>query len=579
MELCEEDIYSQIINAKGHVLVTGGPGSGKTTTALKKAIKFIDDKKLRAGQNVLFLSFSKAAVARINQTSHSLDEGGIHKKELCIQTFHSFFWEIIKTHGYLLGSSKKIKVLPPYEEDSLKLGRKDDSEEWIAERKNMFIRQGLVSFDLFAPLTLEIMTHSPKILNIITRKFPLIIVDESQDTDTEQWECIKKLSQGSEITLLADIDQQIYDYRKNVSSERLNEIVNQLNPIQFKLGTKNFRSSTTEILAFASDLKNNLPRAEIYSGISCLNYSPQAAYRDKQIRQSIGILCSKIENAKGGKALNVAILATWGRGVKIISQALRGNEQKKEIKHKVQFDETTALLSSKVIAFLLEPKFPGKVNEDLITILCYMSDILKAKGKKKEDWEKYDNWCKNIHNNQIPRRGKIISELKGVLNKIYNIKHSGNPGKDWLRIKEFLLVADSKEINELGKNAEYLMVFNRGKKISAGLNGVWKEKGIYENARTILTNAIVESQIMSDDNELRGVHVMTIHKAKGKEFDGVIIFYDPNSSPLILSGDKTPFARSRKLLFVGITRARFHTLILKNATVRCPILDGFNISN
>lgn len=51
-----------------HALVLGGPGSGKTTIALKKAVIRIDA-GLDPGQSVLFLSFSRAAVARLAEAT------------------------------------------------------------------------------------------------------------------------------------------------------------------------------------------------------------------------------------------------------------------------------------------------------------------------------------------------------------------------------------------------------------------------------------------------------------------------------------------------------------------------------
>ena len=52
-----------ILAAAGHLLVTGGPGSGKTTIALLKAQKRIPN--LKPGQEILFLSFSRAAVRQV----------------------------------------------------------------------------------------------------------------------------------------------------------------------------------------------------------------------------------------------------------------------------------------------------------------------------------------------------------------------------------------------------------------------------------------------------------------------------------------------------------------------------------
>lgn len=64
MQICE--LRQSLLDCRGHALVLGGPGSGKTTIALKKAVVRING-GLDAGQSVLFLSFSRAAVARLGE--------------------------------------------------------------------------------------------------------------------------------------------------------------------------------------------------------------------------------------------------------------------------------------------------------------------------------------------------------------------------------------------------------------------------------------------------------------------------------------------------------------------------------
>ncbi len=66
MDICED--RQKLLDEPGHALVTGGPGSGKTTIALKKAVIRIEE-GLNPGQSVLFLSFSRAAVARVAESA------------------------------------------------------------------------------------------------------------------------------------------------------------------------------------------------------------------------------------------------------------------------------------------------------------------------------------------------------------------------------------------------------------------------------------------------------------------------------------------------------------------------------
>src|ERR1700694_4777166 len=90
VKICAE--RQRVLDAAGHVIVLGGPGSGKTTIAFKKALVRIETGML-LGQSVLFLSFSRAAVARIVQASR-LELPRKDRALLDVQTFHSFFWDL-----------------------------------------------------------------------------------------------------------------------------------------------------------------------------------------------------------------------------------------------------------------------------------------------------------------------------------------------------------------------------------------------------------------------------------------------------------------------------------------------------
>src|SRR6185437_8578852 len=54
------DTRKAILATSGHALVVGGPGSGKTTMALLAAQA--RSSTLKPGQEILFLSFSRAAI-------------------------------------------------------------------------------------------------------------------------------------------------------------------------------------------------------------------------------------------------------------------------------------------------------------------------------------------------------------------------------------------------------------------------------------------------------------------------------------------------------------------------------------
>jgi DNA helicase-2/ATP-dependent DNA helicase PcrA len=78
---------------------------------------------------------------------------------------------------------------------------------------------------------------------------------------------------------------------------------------------------------------------------------------------------------------------------------------------------------------------------------------------------------------------------------------------------------------------------------------------------------------------------MTIHKSKGKQFDGVIVLrrqrHDGKQpvSNFIWRDDAPPYRRSRKILMVAVTRARVHTMLVQQAWPECPITRGYALGS
>jgi DNA helicase-2/ATP-dependent DNA helicase PcrA len=102
MQLSEKQLVA--LKADGHLLVTGGPGSGKTTVSILKAAQ-IAERHLCPAQSVLFLSFARATVSRVVEAieyEHAIPHA--QKRRIEVETYHSFFWRILKAHGYLLAA-------------------------------------------------------------------------------------------------------------------------------------------------------------------------------------------------------------------------------------------------------------------------------------------------------------------------------------------------------------------------------------------------------------------------------------------------------------------------------------------
>lgn len=568
----------RILEQTGHVLVLGGPGSGKTTIALLKARKRIED-GLLPGQSVLFLSFSRAAVARVMEASQREVPKAI-RNLLSIQTFHSFFWELIRGHGYLLGAPRGLRLLLPHDEDAARHEYESLNADWNTERERRFREQGNVGFDSFAPKALELVTRSCRLRGLLSSCFPLIVVDEAQDTADDQWAIVKLLAQQSQLVCLADLEQQIYDFRPGVTSERVEQIMGDLHPLRVDLKAENHRSPDTEILQFGNDILLGTPRGGPYIGVSRLKFNPRRDKRDLAIRQSVGMSIQRVEQLINRRPESIALFATWGRGVNVLTRALSGDGEVQEIRHRVLIDEAPVLLSSRVVAFLLEPRRPA--GDELIELadgleLC--ANVYRSKGgdSNLSLAHRLSLAASKAREGTHTRRKSVPETFLEILRALRINRFSGEPQADWLRTRHLLAQSEQNTLVTIARYAEQLVAFQRGRRIARALREVWQTHGEYQNARIVLDDAIAIDQLLSGADDLRGIHVMTAHKSKGKEFDAVVLFDDPNSCPLIYCKEPPPYRRSRKLARVAIARARHHVLILTDGSRPSTLLEGHRL--
>lgn len=567
--ICEK--RKSVLNATGHCLVMGGPGSGKTTLALLKATKQIED-GLLPGENVLFLSFSRAAVSRIIDASKDKIPSD-QIKILSIQTFHSFFWQILQGYGYLLGSPKPLSIVPAHEEKAMSNGIDRGSKEWAAWEKTrleMFYKQGLVCFDLFAPMAAKTMIQSKTIRDRIAKRYPLILVDEAQDTGVEQWRCVELLAEKSQVICLADPQQMIYDFLPGVGPARISQIQKALKPHEVDFGIENNRSPGTEIAAFARDVLLGRVKGSGYKGVSRIRYDPHAEKRDIAIRRSIGILIKRIKDETGNSPTSLAMIASYGNGVAIISSAL---QKDKPIAHQVLFDEAFTLLSSRVAAFLLEPKEENNHSNDVATLLELVGEAFRSKGNNaaQKKWSKcvlYANVCRK---GTVPKF-KIADAAGALITGARNRLFTGDPGRDWLSIKNDMKHIGEDSFMKVAASLDYLVAFARGRSIRDNLSEIWMQYGAYAGARHALDVALAQEQLFSSGEMLKGIHVMNMHKCKGKQFDGLVLYRQQHHSPFVWRNEGVPHLYSRRLLHMTITRAKSHVLVLDEAYPQCSIL-------
>lgn len=580
-------LRNSVMTCEGHALVIGGPGSGKTTLALRKAVKRIRDGML-PGQSALFLSFSRAAVARILDAAR-LESTRAEQDLLSIQTFHSFFWEILKAHAYLLGAPRKLSILLPQDEKALSGGLTEDDEgwaEWVVERTRLFREEGRIAFDLFAQNATELLSRSAHLRSSLARRHPIVIVDEAQDTGQFAWQCIQMLAPHTQVICLADLEQQIFDYLPGVGPQRVIAIRETLNPHEIDLGTQNHRSPDSEILAFGNDILSGKARGAPYKGISTLQYRPgkPPPNWNHLLRRALGELLKAIRAQGHHRTQTLAILVSNNRSALKMSNALNalGNNAGKVVRHKLLFDEAEALLSARFAAFLLEPKDIAHLEADVATSMEMIAAARRATGQGRKEVTKLLEQANKIKSGKALNIN-VANALRGVISELALSGFSGDPAADWVAVKTALRAANQRDLSRVADQLDFLVAFRRGHRISAALAGEWLRDGAYTHARTALDQALAQEQILDGVEQPAGLQVMNFHKAKGKQFDGVVIVREARrtghsvESSFVWRGDATPYTKSRRVLRVGITRAKVHALILDPLWPPCPLLKGHRL--
>ena len=300
-----------IQQTEGPLLILAGAGSGKTRVVTHRIAYLIEEVGV-APWNILAITFTNKAAREMKERTTSLSP---HGRDVWISTFHSMCVSILRRHIDLLGYEKNFAILDDADQiTALKQVLKTlniDPKLWppkyylarISEAKNQMRLPKDISPDRFIPdkfkevyekyqkmlhsnnrldfddllmLTVHLFEQNSAVLEYYQQKFRYIHVDEYQDTNHAQYKIVKLLAGlHRNICVVGDSDQSIYSWRGADITNILSFEKDYEEAIVIKL-EQNYRSTQT-ILDAANDVILNNPAqykkhlfSEIGSGLKII---------------------------------------------------------------------------------------------------------------------------------------------------------------------------------------------------------------------------------------------------------------------------------------------------------------------
>ena len=595
-----------ILKTDGPILVIAGAGSGKTKVLTTK-IAYLVENGIPT-DNILAITFTnKAAKEMKDRVINMLGSEG---HEIRISTFHSFGVYLMQKHYNELGYQKNFTILDS--DDSLTIIKrimKDlniDPKEYnprairnaISSAKNELISSleyeryasdnfsekvlevytryeqkllinNSLDFDDLLFLPIKLFRTKPEILKYYQEKYQYILVDEYQDTNEAQYILIKMLSaKNRNICVVGDESQSIYSFRGSNYRNILN-FEKDYKDCTTILLEQNYRSTST-ILDSANDvIKNNKHR------------------KDKKLWTENGI-GEKIEYYK---ALDEKDEANYV--VKNIENLINKNTNKSEIAVLYRTNAQSRVMEEALLKANIPYKVVGSFyfynRKEIKDLICYLKLI----------YNKYDDISlQRIIN--TPKRGIGEKTIENLQNKaqennicMYDAIESGKELTFKNIIEEIISIKDNYSLTELvdivldksgmkqelesEKSIESEIRLENLEEFKS-ITKAFEEKNGLISLEDFLTEISLVSDVTEHKNETDVVTLMTVHSAKGLEFENVfLIGMEEGIFPHNNSFESSEaIEEERRLCYVAITRAK-KRLWLVNANHRLIYgMDNFN---
>ncbi|MDH5397505.1 MAG: exodeoxyribonuclease V subunit gamma [Cyclobacteriaceae bacterium] len=619
LEQLNESQREGVVNTEGPTMIIAGAGSGKTrvlTYRIAHLIRALDVDPF----NILSLTFTNKAAKEMRERIESVV--GTEARNLWMGTFHAVFARILRAEADKIGYPKSFTI---YDTDDSKAlirsivkemnldekvykanvvlnrisGAKNRLISWQSYNSNPVYkaddesnmkpelgkiykeycqrckRSGAMDFDDLLYNTNLLFKEHLDVLHTYQHRFKYVLVDEFQDTNISQYLITRKLASVSRnICVVGDDAQSIYAFRGADIQNILNfeKDYEELKVIKLE---QNYRSTQTIVNAANSVIENN--KAQLKKNVWTNNDEGNLIelFRSSSDGEEGKLIASSIfEEKMNNQASNdqFAILYRTNSQSRALEEALR----RKNIKYKIigglsfyQRKEIKDLLAYMKFAInphdeqsfkriINQPKRGiGPTSVDKIVLAAFDHDISL--------WEVIENASSFLDSRATTAVVDFVNMFR-VFKKSVSEKSAYDAGEEIARRSGLLSeLYQDKTVEGVSRYENAQELLNALKEFTEDTEREGeKTLATFLQDVSLLTNAD-----STDEDEADKVTLMTIHMAKGLEFNYVYLAgmeEDLFPSQMMLSS-RADLEEERRLFYVAITRAK-EKLFLSYAQTR-----------
>ena len=593
-ELNEEQTVA-VLNTEGPTLIVAGAGSGKTKVLTSRLAYIVKEKKAWPNQ-ILCVTFTNKAAKEMRDRVIKILGEKLNSLSW-LGTFHSISVKFLRRHAEALGFKSNFTILDVDDQKKLirnickaeNIDAKKISPQFIIALIDRWKNKGLLPDDVklskkhifenqilkvykiyqkkikdlnacdFGDLILycvKLFEKNHDIRSIYSNNFKYILVDEYQDTNFIQNKWLNLIvNENKNICCVGDDDQSIYSWRGA-------EIKNFLSFDKVYPDCKIFRleqnyRSTKNILDTASYLishnKDRLGK-KLWSDGQKGDLVKLNCYRNgKEEAQGVGDIIE--QNIKKKNSLNnIAIL------VRAIYQTREFEERflKIGVNYRIiggtKFYERAEVKDAICYLRVINQKFDDLAFERIVN--TPRRGLGETTIKQLHEYSSKSNLCLEDSVRKLIELDKFKPKIKATIKHLldfltkWRADLKTNKHYDLLKI-----ILDESGYSEMLKNKKDLENENRLENLKELLRAMRD----YDNLQGFLEHVALATSIDQKWEDER-VNIMTMHAAKGLEFDVVFLpgweeGLFPHQKSLEEKGDFA-LEEERRLAYVGITRAK-----------------------